>query len=214
MKLLAGGNDADQLYEEIVRLKPAAAIIALGPNADNAVRFIERLNTECPETALISAAQDASPDMILRSLRAGAREFLRIPISSDELRTVLDRVSEVITNKVEAPKKQGRMVAVFSSKGGCGTSFIATNLAAATASKTVLVDLNLQAGDLPLFLGLEAKYSIADMVEKRQRLDETLINSLVTPHSKNLSLLAAPREADSADEIEPHTHFRSAAKTA
>ena len=204
VKLLAGGNDAEQLYEEIVRLKPGAAIIALGPNADTAVRFIEKLNAECPETALISAAQDASPDLILRSLRAGAREFLRIPISAEELRTVLSRISELATKQhVEAPKKKGRMVAVFSSKGGCGTSFIATNLAAATASKTVLVDLNLQAGDLPLFLGLEAKYSIADMVEKRQRLDETLINSLVTPHSTNLSLLAAPREADSADEIEP-----------
>jgi len=207
VKLLAGGNDTEQVYEEIVRLKPATAIIALGANADYAVNFIERLNRECPGTALISAAQDASPDMILRSLRAGAREFLRIPISSDELRTVLDRVSEFSSNQVEAPKKKGRMVAVFSSKGGCGTSFIATNLAAATSSKTVLVDLNLQAGDLPLFLGLEAKYSIADMCEKRQRLDETLINSLVTPHSTHLSLLAAPHEADSADEIEPQHIF-------
>ncbi|HEU4872848.1 MAG TPA: AAA family ATPase [Pyrinomonadaceae bacterium] len=204
VKLLAGGNDAEQLYEEIVRLKPDAAIIALGPNAETAVRFIEKLNAECPRTALISAAQDASPDLILKSLRAGAREFLRIPISAEELRTVLTRVSELATKQqVEPPKKKGRMVAVFSSKGGCGTSFIATNLAAATASKTVLVDLNLQAGDLPLFLGLEAKYSIADMVEKRQRLDEALINSLVTPHTTNLSLLAAPREADHADEIEP-----------
>ncbi|HJS24780.1 MAG TPA: AAA family ATPase [Pyrinomonadaceae bacterium] len=208
VKLLAGGNDAEQLYEEIVRLKPDAAIIALGPNAETAVRFIEKLNAECPGTALISAAQNASPDMILSSLRAGAREFLRIPISAEELRTVLARVSELQTKQqVEAPKKKGRMVAVFSSKGGCGTSFIATNLAAATASKTVLVDLNLQAGDLPLFLGMEAKYSIADMVEKRQRLDETLIKSLVTPHSTHLSLLAAPREADHADEIEPQHVF-------
>jgi pilus assembly protein CpaE len=207
VKLLAGGNDPDQLYEEIVRLKPDVAIIALGPNADTAVRFIEKLNGECPGTALISAAQDASPDLILKSLRAGAREFLRIPISTEELRTVLSRISEFFTTKVEVPKKKGRMVAVFSSKGGCGTSFIATNLAAATAKKTVLVDLNLQAGDLPLFLGLEAKYSIADMVEKRQRHDDDLINSLVTPHSGNLSLLAAPREADSADEIEPQHIF-------
>ena len=207
VQLLAGGNDADQLYEEIVRLKPAAAIIALGPNADHAVRFIERLKVECPNTALISAAQDASPDLILRSLRAGAREFLRLPIIADELRTVLDRVSEFTIKSVEAPKKKGRMVAVFSSKGGCGTSFMATNLAAATSSKTVVVDLNLQAGDLPLFLGLEAKYSIADMVEKRQRLDETLINSLAIQHSTNLWLLAAPREADSADEIEPQHIF-------
>ena len=207
VKLLAGGNDPDQLYEEIVRLKPDVAIIALGPSADTAVRFIEKLNAECPGTALISAAQDASPDLILKSLRAGAREFLRIPISSEELRTVLSRISEFFNKQVEAPKKKGRMVSVFSSKGGCGTSFIATNLAAATAKRTVLVDLNLQAGDLPLFLGLEAKYSIADMVEKRQRLDDDLVNSLVTPHSANLSLLAAPREADSADEIEPQHIF-------
>jgi pilus assembly protein CpaE len=208
VKLLAGGNDADQLYDEIVRLKPDAAIIALGTNADQAVRFIERLNSECPNTAIISAAQNASPDMIISSMRAGAREILRIPISADELRTVLDRVAE-FSNKqlVEAPKKKGRMIAVFSSKGGCGTSFMATNLAAATNAKTVVVDLNLQAGDLPLFLGLDAKYSIADMVEKRNRLDESLINSLVMPHSANLSLLAAPREADSADEIEPQHVF-------
>lgn len=208
VKLLAGGNDADQLYDEIVRLKPNAAIIALGPNAEHAVRFIERLNAECPNTAIISAAQNASPDMIIGSMRAGAREILRLPISADELRTVLGRISEH-SNKasVEAPKKLGRMVAVFSSKGGCGTSFIATNFAAATNARTVLVDLNLQAGDLPLFLGVDPKYSIADMCEKRSRLDNELINSLVMPHSKHLSLLAAPREADSADEIEPQHVF-------
>ena len=67
VKLLAGGNDTEQLYEEIVRLKPQAAIIALhGANADQAVKFIERLQKECPETALISAAQDASPAELAR----------------------------------------------------------------------------------------------------------------------------------------------------
>jgi pilus assembly protein CpaE len=207
VQLLAGGNDPDQLYEEIVRLKPAAAIIALGSNSDQAVKFIDRLHRECPNTAIISAAENGSPDLILRSLRAGAREFLRIPISAEELKTVLDRIGDFVTTQVETPKKKGRMIAVFSSKGGCGTSFLATNLAAVTATKTVLVDLNLQAGDLPLFLGLDPKYSIADMVEKRARLDEGLIASLVTPHSKNLSLLAAPKEADSADEIEPQHVF-------
>ncbi|MFN2530717.1 MAG: CpaE family protein [Pyrinomonadaceae bacterium] len=207
VKLLAGGNDPDQLYDEIVRLKPAAAIIALGAITEHTLKFIQRLSAECPSTALISAAEGASPDLILRSLRAGAREFLRIPISTDELKTVLDRVAEFSTKQVEPPKKKGRMVAVFSSKGGCGTSFIATNMAASLAAKTVLVDLNLQAGDLPLFLGVDAKYSIADMVEKRGRLDEELIASLVTPYSSHLSLLAAPKEADSADEIEPQHVF-------
>lgn len=206
-QLLAGGNDPDQLYEEMVRLKPAAAIIALGNNAEQSIRFIQRINTDSPATAVISAAQDASPDLILQSLRAGAREFLRLPVTQEELKTIIDRVADFSAGQIEAPRKKGRMISVFSSKGGCGTSFIATNLAAATGTRTVLVDLNLQAGDLPLFLGVDPKYSFADMAENRERLDDTLINSFVTPFSTNLSLLAAPREADSADEIEPEHVF-------
>lgn len=206
-QLLAGGNDPDQLYEEMVRLKPAAAIIALGNNAEQSIRFIQRINSDSPATAVISAAQDASPDLILQSLRAGAREFLRLPVTQEELKTIIDRVADFSAGQVEAPRKKGRMVSVFSSKGGCGTSFIATNLAVATGAKTVLVDLNLQAGDLPLFLGVDPKYSFADMAENRERLDDTLITSFVTPFSSKVSLLAAPREADSADEIEPEHVF-------
>ena len=158
VRLLAGGNDAEQVYEEILRLKPSSAIITLGANAEQAITLIKRLTLERPAMAVISAGHETSPDLILRSLRAGARDFLRLPIIVDELKTVLDRTSEFSAGQVEAPKKKGRMIAVFSSKGGCGTSFIATNLAAANSAPTVLVDLNLQAGDLPLFLGVDPKY--------------------------------------------------------
>jgi pilus assembly protein CpaE len=206
-RLLAGGDDAEQLYAEIVRLRPSAAVIALGSDADQSLALIERLGVECPQTAIISAARDASPDLILRSMRAGAREFLRLPVIAEEFKTVLDRTEEFCSTREEAPRRKGRMIAVFSSKGGCGTSFIATNLAAATNAPTVLADLNLQAGDLPLFLGLDPKYSIGDLVENRVRLDDSLLSSYVTPYSSNLSLLAAPREADSADEIEAEHIF-------
>lgn len=207
VQLLAGGNDIEQVHEEIVRLKPMAALITLGANSEQAIKLIQRLVTEAPHTAIISAAQNASPDLLLSSLRAGAREFLRLPISAEELKTVLDSVAEFAAGQIEAPRKKGRMIAVFSSKGGCGTSFVATNLAASTNARTALVDLNLQAGDLPLFLGLDPKYSFADMAENRARLDDSLITSFLTPYSSNLSLLAAPKEADSADEIEPQHVF-------
>ena len=157
--------------------------------------------------AIISAARSDSADLILKSLRAGARDFLSVPIVPEELKTVLDRTDEFSDDQVEAPKKKGRMISVFSSKGGCGTSFLATNLAAAMSGRTVLVDLNLQAGDLPLFLGVNPKYSIADMAEHRARLDESLVNSFITPYSSTLSLLAAPKEVDAADEVEPEHIF-------
>ena len=207
LQLLAGGNDAEQVYEEIVRLKPLAAIIAMGESPEQGIKLIQKLHKECPRTALISAAHSASGDLILQSLRAGAREFLHLPIKPEELKTVVDQITDIATPKDEAPKKRGRMIAVFSSKGGCGTSFIATNLAAANSESTVLVDLNLQAGDLPLYLGVDPKYSMAEIVENRSRLDEALIMSFVTPCTSNLSLLAAPKQADSADEIEPEHVF-------
>ncbi len=211
-RLLAGGDDAEQIYAEIINLRPNAAIITLGINAEPALKLIEKLAVECPATAIISAARDSSPELILRSMRAGAREFLRLPVSTEELKTVLDRTTEFCAVQKDAPKKKGRMIAAFSSKGGCGTSFLATNLAAATRASTVLVDLNLQAGDLPLFLGVEPKYSIADMVENRARLDDELLARYITPHSSNLSLLAAPKEADSADDIKPEHIFESLEK--
>lgn len=207
VQLLAGGDDADQLHDEIARLKPMAAIISLGPQPDPAINFIKRLSSEFPKMAIISAAHNASRDLLLQSLRAGAREFLQLPVATSELGTVIERVVQFCDSHVEAPKKKGRMIAVFSSKGGCGTSFLATNLAACAGASTILVDLNLQAGDLPLFLGVNPKYSFADMAENRDRLDDALIKSFATPYSSNLSLLAAPKEADSADEIEPEHVF-------
>ncbi|MDT4953041.1 MAG: pilus assembly protein CpaE [Acidobacteriota bacterium] len=209
-RLLAGGDDAEQVYPEIKNLRPSAVVITIADaNAEHALKIIEKLSVECPQIAIISAARESSPDLILRSMRAGAREFLRLPVIADEFKTVLDRTAEFCAGQKAAPKKKGRMIAVFSSKGGCGTSFIATNLAASLNAPAVLVDLNLQAGDLPLFLGLEPKYSIADMVENRVRMDDSLLASYITPHSSNLSLLAAPREADSADDIEPEHVFEA-----
>jgi pilus assembly protein CpaE len=206
-RLLAGGDDAEQLFPEILRLRPSAAVITLGAEVEQTLKFVERLAAECPRTAIICASRDASPDLILRSYRAGARDFLRLPVINEEFQTVIERTAEFCSTLVDAPKKRGRAIAVFSSKGGCGTSFIATNLAAALDAPTVLVDLNLQAGDLSLFLGLEPTFSIADLVENRARIDDSLLKSYVVPHTPNLSLLAAPREADLADDIEPEHIF-------
>src|SRR5439155_19718476 len=100
-------------------------------------------------------------------------------------------------------KKKGRMIAVFSSKGGCGTSFIATNLAVYATARTLLVDLNLQAGDLPLLLGVDPKHSLASMVDNHARLDDEVISALLTLCSPNLHLISAPKEADFFDKIRP-----------
>ena len=199
---LADCHDPDQLVADVLRLRPSAAIIMFGAdNQDKEFSLIKQLASACPETAIISAARNASPALILGCMRSGAREFLQLPILSDEFQTILNRVEEF--RAAGASKKSGRTVAVFSAKGGAGASFFATNLAAAMSVSTVLTDLNLQAGDAASFLGLDPKYSLVDFVNNRSRLDDSLIASLITPHSAHLSLVAAPLEAHEAEDIKP-----------
>src|ERR671938_1118113 len=108
-RLLAGGNDVEQVYAEILNLRPNAVVITMADsNAEQALRLIENLSVECPAAAIISAARNASPDLILRSLRAGAREFLRLPVITEELETVLDRTAEFCSEHTPEPKKKGR----------------------------------------------------------------------------------------------------------
>jgi pilus assembly protein CpaE len=202
--LLMISDDAEQVFTETARLRPSAVIIALSHLGEPALKLVQRIVTEYPATAVICASRDSTPDLILRSMRLGARDFLRLPINEEELTTVINRTAEFAAEHVsDEPKKRGRAIAVFSSKGGCGCSLIATNLAMVQTTPTVLVDLNLQSGDLELLLGLKTKFSLADVVENRERLDDALLTSYLTQHSKHVSLLAAPIKAESAEDIEP-----------
>jgi pilus assembly protein CpaE len=208
VRLLMSSGDPAQVSSEVARLRPSAVVVVLPAAADESLKFAHNLAAEHPSTAVICASRDSSPDLILRSMRAGARDFLRLPVGGEDLKVVLERTAEFAAeHAAEGPQKRGRVVSVFSSKGGCGCSLIATNVALACGAPTALFDLNLQSGDLELFLGLRPKFSFADVVENRARLDDALLASYMTPRSKDLSLLAAPPEAALSEDIQPlHVH--------
>ena len=201
-RFLTNCDNAEQFRADVLRLRPSAAIILLEEaNHEKGFALIKQLAAACPETTIISAAADASPATILSSMRSGAREFLQLPIVPEEFQTVLNSIREF--SAAGDSKRTGRTIAVFSAKGGTGVSFFATNLALAMGVPTLLLDLNLQAGDAASFLGLDTKYSLADFVHNRARLDDSMMTSLVTPHSANLAVLAAPLEAHEAEDIKP-----------
>lgn len=202
-RVLTESQDADTLLVDAMRLHPSAVVIVLEPDtSERAFNLIKKLSAAVPEIAIITAAINASPSLILGSMRAGAREFLQLPVVAEEMRTVLDHVAELCAEKGQT-QKQGRLIGVFSGKGGAGVSFLSANLAAAMDVSTLLIDLNLQAGDAASFIGVTPKYSLADFAANRNRLDDNLIGSLVTNHSPNLSLIAAPFEAHEAEDITP-----------
>lgn len=203
-RVLAECDGHDKMLAEVIRLRPSTAVLILDANnPEKEFAFISKLVGLHPGTAIIAAAPNASPALILGSMRAGVNEFLQIPLIPDEFQTVLKRVSQLRKEEQSSSGKTARIIAVFSGKGGAGVSFLATNLAAAVGAPTVLVDLNLQAGDAASFLGLDAKYSLADFARNRSRLDDSLITSMLTTHSPQLSLVAAPNEAHEAEEVRP-----------
>src|SRR5712692_7988597 len=117
-RLLAHCGDPDQLPADVLRLRPSATIIILeADHLEEEFALVKELAAACPDTAVITAARDASPALILRSMRSGSREFLQLPIIDDEFETVLDRVAELCAAR-ESASKSGRVVAVFSGKGG------------------------------------------------------------------------------------------------
>lgn len=203
-RLLSECNDPDRLIADLTLLRPSAVIVELSQeNPDREFAVIKKVIASNSAIAVITASRDASSALILRSMRSGAHEFLPLPVVAEEFRTVVDRIRELRLRDESTSKKHGRVIAVFSGKGGAGVSFVATNLAASMNVPTLLADLNLQVGDAASFLGMDPKYSVVDFIHNRARLDDSLINSFLSVHSSRLSLLAAPPEAHEAEDVKP-----------
>ncbi|HYE74152.1 MAG TPA: AAA family ATPase [Blastocatellia bacterium] len=197
-------NDPQSL-EQLQRLRPQATLVMLNGDLPRSFEMIERINHEIPETAIVCSSEHDSSDVILQSFRAGAAEFLRLPLTDEEIEAVFTKLHQTRLRTADE-SHQGRIIAVFSSKGGCGTTFVAANLAVSLArlsrKRTCIVDLNLQAGDQPTYLGLEhTPYTIYDIVRNFDRLDEQFLASHLVQRSKNLSLLAAPSEIGGDEDI-------------
>jgi pilus assembly protein CpaE len=142
---------------------------------------VERAIRKDPGTTVIGTSPSADPNLILRAMRAGVHEFLVYPPSPEELAASVERLM-----RRNAPDLgQGELVAVYSSKGGLGTTSIAVNLAQAFAgnrsdARVALADLVVAGGDVRVFLNLKPLYDLSHLVAKGDKVDSELLNSLLT----------------------------------
>lgn len=139
---------------------------------------------------------------IIQLLRAHVADFLRRPLSTTELRAVLDRLAA--PTSAPASGGFGRVTAFVSNKGGVGKSTMAVNVACSLADRhpdeVLLVDTSLQLGTCAAMLAVAPSTTIADAIRQSSRLDETLLRQLCQKHPSGLRLLAAPTDAlDAAD---------------
>ncbi len=221
-------NRVGAVNDLIAREGPFTVLLA-GPSlaSRSGLRRVATLHEEAPWTSILLAFADR-PDASLREIvQAGADDILRVPIDPDELAIALERSLEIgrlrrvvastgpSTNGTSAPftpvnNELARVFTVSSATGGCGKTFLATNfalfLAKHTRKRVVLVDLDLQFGEVSTALRLRPKYTIYDALNRGddgaldfvEHLDEFLV-----PHEGGFSILAAPKEPAEADRITP-----------
>ncbi len=203
-------------------------VLFAGPSlaSRSGLRRLAALHEECPATSIVLAFSDR-PDASLREIvQAGADDILRLPFDHDELVIALERALDIGSRRLVgvAPKMppgviplpvapavptQARVFTVSSATGGCGKTFMATNmalfLARHTHKRVVLVDLDLQFGEVSTALRLRPNYTIYDALHRDdddfdfgEHLDEFLVQ-----HEGGFSVLAAPKDPAEADRIGP-----------
>lgn len=186
--------------------RPDLLILELPSYADRTLMEIHKLKKSMPSLGILVVGKEASPQLILNSMRSGAQEFLTKPLDGRQLQEAVNRLSALIVRSETPRKKPGKILSVFSSKGGVGVTSIATNLAVSfaqnTEQSTVLVDLDLQMGDVGLLLDLKPEYSIIDAVST-SNLDESRLKGLLAEHSSGISLLSMPTDPVETEVISP-----------
>lgn len=184
-------------------------LIVLDLDGLDLARLCAEIGEGSPRSVLVGAyrippgQEGISGEQIIRATRAGVRDYLRRPISSAELDALVDRV---LGAAHPAARRNGRLASFVSNKGGVGKSTLAVNvaceLARAYPNEVLLVDLSLQLGVCASLLDLQPDRTVVDIARQIDRLDETLLRSLVAEHDCGLHVVPAPPDAVTAAELD------------
>lgn len=181
---------------------PDVGVVSLDADIDAAIRLITRLSEEAPDTAVLAASESTEGPLILRAIRAGAREFLPLPLSKPDLDEALGRINQQKFGAAEGGSRSCKVIAVAGATGGVGSTSTAVNLGCVLASEpqnsVALIDLDLALGDADVFLDSIPDYTLADVVQNASRLDIQLLKRSLTKHTSGLYLLPRPVELQDA----------------
>lgn len=181
-------------------------IVDLSTNKIKNLDFILQVTKECKNCKVLALSDNPSVELIIEVMRAGAKEFVPVPIIKNEF---FEAIKELVTEMNEPVKKNKcKIISVFSNKGGIGKTSLATNLALELAKITkeniALIDLNFQMGDITTFLDLKPSFNISYMLENLDKINETfLLSTLERYKSTSLYVLADPPYFKQADNIQP-----------
>lgn len=207
--VLKGGTD--DVFKQLTGAPPEVMILGPGVNPDDALKLATVFDLQYPEISLLLVA-DPSAEIVLRAMHSGIRDVVTPEIEINELRVLLERACLAAASRrrgmqpaAESGQERGRVIAVMSPKGGVGKTTIATNLAvglgALAPMSVVIVDLDLQFGDVASGLLLEPEHSITEAVHGPAAQDSMVLKAFLTVHPAGIYALCAPQKPSDSDYI-------------
>jgi len=203
-RVLVSG-DVGKAPPAVKEANPVVVFLGLTQQPQGALKAGASIARDFPDVGIVFTARQPQPQLVLAAMRAGGDDLVTHPIQETEMRAVLKKVIDKKGTKRRGQDRQGRILTVFSGKGGCGvTTVIAnlgTNLAAMAEGDVVAVDMNLQLGTLASFLDVEAHHSVADVAKEVERLDGALARTYMVKHASGLYVLPGPQDPEEGEGV-------------
>ncbi len=202
-----------EFFVDIVgQTNPDIGVVSMDSDPEKALALIEEVRECAEDCAILVVSSSTDGQLILRAMRAGAKEFLAQPLGVEELVAALDRIAAQKYGGAGGKSRSCQVVAVAGATGGVGSTSLAVNLgcvlAADEANTVALVDLDLSLGDADVFLDTIPDYTIVDVAQNITRLDFTLLKRSLTKHSSGLYLLPRPVQLQDTGLVTPDSLSR------
>jgi pilus assembly protein CpaE len=215
------GKEAIQLSQQA---KPDVIVMDINMPDMDGITATQEIKKKSPFMQVVILSVQSDPSYMRKAMLAGARDFLTKPPMIDELTDAVRRSGALAQEerikhanalpslptdgskpKTGSASSQGKVIVVYSPKGGTGRTTIAVNLAIATHSdenKVALVDGNLQYGDVAVFLNEQGKNTVLDLAPRVDELDPEIVHEVMVNHrATGIDILAAPPRPEMSDKV-------------
>jgi len=190
-----GANLYIRVLQDLERHPVAGLVVDISGDPDAAIKAVERVKQAAPDLFVIVSNFHADGETVIACMRAGANEFLVQPIKRTEFREAMGRLERAPRHHTATESKLGKIYTFIGTKGGVGTTTLAVNFAAVQAQRkapTVLLDLDWIGNDAAMQLGASPQYTLAEVAENLERLDQALFEGFVTRDPLGFFLVGPP----------------------
>mgnify|MGYP002681553863 CR=1 FL=1 len=225
IEVVGTARTGKEAIEMAVQSRPDVVIMDINMPDMDGITATENIRRKVPFTQVVILSVQNDPGYMRRAMLVGARDFLAKPPMIDELTSAIRRAGSVAADErnkagvilgpsgqpsstspfIQMPAQMGKIVTVYSPKGGSGKTTISTNLSIALHKEdapAAIIDANLQYGDVAVFLNEQGKNTILDLAPRVDELDPEIVRDVMISHSTSgISALLAPPKPEYYDSV-------------